>query len=102
MAKFALEGTKTGQSNIDFGRLIGDQTEGDKEQPERFDSLVVLRRLPQRRHDLLGEVPRLCPTPADTLPLGVVHVPEVIQGPRLAHLTDRQTDKHTDSHTHTG
>lgn len=58
------------------------------------DLLVVLRGLPQCRHDLLWEISRLSSTPADTLPFSMIHVTKVIQSPCLTHLkTSREKKK---------
>lgn len=53
-------------------------------------SLVVLGRLPQRRHDLLGEISRFGAAPADAFAFGVVHITKVIQRSSLTHLTRTQ------------
>ena len=49
-------------------------------------SLVVLCSFPQGYPGLLWELSWLCSSPADTLALGVVNIPEIIQRPSLPNL----------------
>lgn len=49
--------------------------------------LIVLCCFPQCHHDIFWKISGLSSAPADTFAFGMVHIPKIIECPRLPHLT---------------